>query len=139
VYGGEKRYAKIVATNCVMRDIHPIELLKYWDDNVGHFTDQMYPTLAFLKGAYALETMAVRKPKNAKAPDGNTHSQLEGLYPKFRIRLEEAGFATQKYPDRMLLSIQYMAVQKAKGHVFFIDDQNQRKMIEWAAKEIFSS
>jgi hypothetical protein len=139
VYGGEKRYAKIVATNCLMRDIHPVELLQYWDDNASHFTDQMYPTLAFLKGAYAIETIATRKPKDAKPKDGNTHSDLEGLYPKFRRLLEDAGFATQRYPDRMLLSIQYMAVQKAKGHNFFIDDKDKRKMIEWAAKEIFSS
>lgn len=140
IYGGEKRHARQVAEHCLMRDVHPVDLLKYWNDRIGDFTDLKYPTLAFLKSSTSIEEVASASLKgNGKPKDGNSYSNLKGLDPKFRARLEAAGFPTQKYADRMLTSIQFMAIQKAKGHSFFIDDPDMRKMIAWAAKEIFSS
>jgi hypothetical protein len=140
IYGGEKRHARQVAEHCLMRDVHPVDLLKYWNDRIGDFTDLKYPTLAFLKSSTSIEEVASASLKNgAKPKDGNSYSNLNGLDPTFRRRLEAAGFPTQKYADRMLTSIQFMAIQKAKGHTFFIDEPDQRKMIAWAAKEIFSS
>ncbi len=143
VFGGEKRHARTVAEHCLMRDVHPVELLQYWDRNIGNFTDNRYPTLAFLKGAHAIEALAAkRQQKDAKPSDGNSYSNIQGLHPKFRRHLEEAGFRTQRYPDRMLLSIQFMASMRVRGKRFFIDSLDKRKMIEWAAKnwnEIFPS
>lgn len=140
IYGGEKRHARQVAEHCLMRDVHPVDLLKYWNERIGNFTDLRYPTLAFLKSSTAIENVAsVGLKPNGKPKDGNSYSNLKGLDPKFRGKLEAAGFATQKYADRMLTTIQFMAIQRAKGHTFFVDDRDQRKMIEWAAKEIFSS
>jgi hypothetical protein len=135
IFGGEKRHARTVAEHCVMRDVHPVELLKYWDENIGNFTDQRYPTLAFLKGAHAVEQLAGAKSTKEKAPkDGNSYSDIEGLHPKFRRRLEEAGYRTQLYSDRHLVSVQYMASLKHRGKSFFIDGADLRRMVMWAAK-----
>lgn len=140
-FGSEKRQARQVAEHCLMRDVHPVELLQYWDDNISNFTDQRYPTLAFLKGAYAVDGFSSRK-KETKPQDGNSYSNVDDLHPRFRRILENAGFRTQRYPDRMLKSIQYMASLKRRGIRFYIDSKSDRKMIEWAADhwvEIFGS
>src|SRR5262245_16777521 len=134
MFSGEKRHARQVVENCLQRDIHPVELLRYWDGQISSFVDMRYPTLAFLKGSVAIERLAARKEEKVKPKDGNSYSNLNGLHPKFRSQLEEAGFPTQAYPDRMLLSIQYMAVQRARGHKFFVDNEQQRKMIYWSAR-----
>lgn len=142
--------ARRLAENCILRGIHPSKLIEFWDSRIASFTNMKFPTLAFLKSPTAVdEALAASdaKPgqrtrtKASQAPAiaqfGNSFSDTGGLDRRLRPALESAGFPTQEYNDRFLLTVQHMAVQLANGKRFFIAPGPEKKMAIWAAKHLY--
>jgi hypothetical protein len=134
---GEEKYAQRVIENCVIRGVHPVQFLEHWDANVGKFTSMSFPTLVFLKSPSAVDQVASSVVKRKKPKDNNSFSDMTSLDPKLRKKLEAAGFQTQEYNDRYLLTIQHMAIQLAGGKRFFIAKGRVKDMVQWAAKELY--
>ncbi len=142
---------KKIARFCILRNVHPIQLLEYWHSHAKNFTGMEFPSLSFLGHIQRVDEVALshgssrvakrsERPGSASATPrhGNSYADLSRLDPKLRPALESAGFPTQKHNDHFLLTVQYMAMQLAKGKKFFIPPGDEKRMAKWAAENLFS-
>lgn len=150
----ERRACEEAAIQCVARGVTPRQVLEYWDKNVNDYTggNMTIPPLSFLKQQSVIDRVAVSssgtvaklgrlksKPEAAKLKptDRNTFSGLDGLDVRLRTTLETAGFKTQAYNDRYLLSIQHNALAVAAGKSIFLDGK-MRDMVMSAVETLYA-
>lgn len=144
-------YCKKIARFCILRGVHPTQLLEHWHVHVKNFTGMEFPSLSFLAHIQRVDEVALSRgssggSKRSERPlsgaatprHGNSYTDLTRLDPKLRPALESAGFPTQKHNDHFLLTVQYMAVQLAKGKKFFIPPGDEKRMAKWAAENLFA-
>ncbi len=143
-------YCKKIARFCILRNVHPTQLLEYWHSHVKNFTGMEFPSLGFLGHIQRVDEVALshgssRVAKRSERPGsvsatprhGNSYADLSRLDPKLRPALESAGFPTEKHNDYFLLTVQYMAMQLAKGKKFFLPPGSERDMAKWLASNFF--
>jgi len=151
----EQKACEEAAIQCVLRGVTPRQVLEYWDANIKNYTNNnlTIPPLNFLKSASAIDRVAcsalgtvgrIERTKAApetvkiKPENRNTFSGVGGLDIRLRPTLEAAGFATQAYNDRYLLSIQHNALAVAAGKSIFMAEGRVRNMVKHAAKSLYS-
>lgn len=143
----ERKLCEDAAVQCVLRAVTPRQVLEYWDKNAKDFNGGAFviPPLSFLKSPAAIDKVAVsssgtvaklegtRKAKKPEAKlrptDRNTFSGTDGLDVRLRSTLEAAGFKTQAYNDRYLLSIQHNALAIASGKNILLAEGRMRAMV----------
>jgi len=54
----EHRFAERAASLCVMREVKPSDLIGYWSEHVGDFTNMQYPPLSFLSSPGNVDRVA---------------------------------------------------------------------------------
>lgn len=139
---GERNYTRQIAERCVLKGIHPKKHIMYWDKEVGRFTSMKWPTLMFLRGAGVIEesvsTAGSKKRSKAGPREKNSHASAE-LDPGLRSALEDAGFETQDYSDRYLVTIEAMARRVAEGSRVFLPKGSVRNMARWAAENLYET
>lgn len=150
----ERRACEDAALLCVFRGVTPRQVLEYWDKNVKDYTGghMTIPPLAFLKQASVIDRVAVsssgtvaklgrlkkREPEVKLRPaDRNTFSGTDGLDVRLRTTLESAGFKTQAYNDRYLLSIQHNALAVAGGKSIFLAGK-MRELVMCAVNNLYA-
>lgn len=152
----EQKACEEAAIQCVLRGVTPRQVLEYWDANIKNYTNNnlTIPPLNFLKSASAIDRVAcsavgtigrIEKTRSApetvkiKPENRNTFSGVGGLDIRLRQTLEAAGFPTQAYNDRYLLSIQHNALAVAAGKSIFMAEGRVRNMVKHAAKALYTS
>jgi len=152
----EQKACEEAAIQCVLRGVTPRQVLEYWDSNIKNYTNNnlTIPPLNFLKSASAIDRVAcsalgtvgrIEKTRTApetvkiKPENRNTFSGVGGLDIRLRPTLEAAGFPTQAYNDRYLLSIQHNALAIAAGKSIFMAEGRVRNMVKHAAKALYST
>jgi hypothetical protein len=153
----ETKQCEDAAIQCVLRAVTPRQVLEYWDANIKNYTNGnlTLPPLAFLKSPSVIDRVAtsalgtVGKMERLKKPrpsDGavlkpatrNTFSGTDGLDLRLRPTLEKAGYPTQAYNDRYMLSIQHNALAIANGKNIFLAEGRMRNMVKYAAKNLYN-
>lgn len=152
----ELRYATNAAVLCIQKRVTPRQVMEYWHANIGRFSGKTpgmtIPGLAFLSSAANIDTVACSVVPDPKAPGGarvvkqevcakpvggNSFSDTAGLDVRLRRGLEEAGFPTQDYNDRFLLTVQKNAIAIVEDRDMFIPKGKIRDMSRWAAENLF--
>lgn len=152
----ERDYAAKAGILCVQKAVTPRQVLEYWHDHIKHFSGKAsgmtVPGLAFLSSAANIDTVACSVVPDPKAPGGarvvkaevltkpkagNSFSDTSGLDVRLRPGLEGAGFKTQPYNDRYLLTVQKNAIAIAAGRDIFIAKGALRDMSTWAATKLY--
>lgn len=151
----ERKHCEEAGAMCILRGVTPRQLLEYWHANIKQFTDGslVIPPLTFLKSANNIDRVATSaigttartpKPDNfdppsrIRATDRNTFSGPNGLDVRLRPALERAGFDTQMYNDRYLLSIQHNAISLAQSKHIFLAEGKVERMSRWAARHLYA-
>jgi hypothetical protein len=149
MFDTERKKCEVVGVLCVMKGVTPSALIEYWDRNIKHFADGslLIPPLTLLASpsnvdAVAVSSLAARKTrrdldKPTPVAKRNSFSDVDGLDRRLRPGLERAGFSTQAYNDRYLLTVQHNAISLAKGVDLVLAGGKMRRMCEWAAKNLF--
>jgi hypothetical protein len=143
----ERRHCEEAAVQCILRAVTPRQVMEYWDKHAKDFVGSAFviPPLAFLKSPSSIDRVAVSASgtvsklegtRKAKTPesklrptDRNTFSGTDGLDVRLRSTLEAAGFKTQAYNDRYLLSIQHNALAIAAGKNIILAEGRMRAMV----------
>lgn len=156
---GERKYCEQAAVLCVLKGITPRQVLEYWDAEIVNFQGgrMKFPSLSLLKNPAIIDQVACsvlvsgggrasgrlkRNSASAHSPKpigGNSYTDLNGLDPKLRPALEDAGFETQQFNDRYLLSVQRIATALASGERVFTADGVVKQMAIWAAENLYAS
>lgn len=155
---GERRYAAAAGVLCIQKSVTPRQVLEYWHEHIKHFSGKAskmtVPGLSFLSSAVNIDTVACSIVPDPKAPGGarvikgeiltkpkagNSFSDTSGLDVRIRPGLESAGFHTQDYNDRYLLTVQKNAIAIASGRDIFIAKGPLRDMSRWAAKNLYGN
>lgn len=153
MFDTERKKCEQVGALCLLKGITPANLIGYWDRNIRHFAGGhiLIPPLAFLASPSNVDAAVVsggdaRKsgPRASAEPitkvsKRNSFADIVGLDKRLRVGLERGGFATQKYNDRYLLTIQHNAIELAKGTDILIPNGKLRRMCEWAARNLYAS
>ena len=149
---GEPALARKVAVNCILRGVHPAKLFEYWDDSekMG-WMGVRCPPLSYLSSVHAVESVALaefenpkrtlkaKKERRVRPEANNSFSDTEGLDPRLRPGLTAAGFDLQRCSDRFLLTVMWMAVEKAKGNNMFIPKYSKEyPMVVWAKENLYA-
>lgn len=150
----EQKYASAAGIWCLLKGVTPRQVLEYWDSRIGNFADgsMSIVPLSFLSGPANIDKVActimsrrpgerLTKPQPISAPKpagGNSYADSGGLDPMLRRRLEAAGFATQTYNDRYMLSIQHSALSLASGKRVFLAEGKMKSMVLWAAENVYA-
>ena len=140
------RYTTTIAELCIRKGVTPRQLLAYWHNHIGDFSDAklIIPPLSFLSSPANVDTVAcsdlkMLEPKEqAKrmSPGANSFSDMKLYDGRVRQTLQKAGYKTNKYSDRDLMSIQFAARAIAQGIDMFVDDE-LRPMAEHLAKTLY--
>jgi hypothetical protein len=144
----EEQYCEEAAIQCIAKGVTPSQLIEYWDAHIKDFAngDMRIPPLSFLKNAFAVDQAAcsLHEPKSRVRATGTKLRQMDrnrfsdGLDRRLRPALEEAGFATQEYPDRYLITIQHVAMALAEGRKVLLPDSKVSPLIRWAAQNLYA-
>lgn len=144
----ERQYAIDAGIQCLVKGVTPRRLLEYWHKNIRTFANRgmSIPPLALLKSPGMVDQVACAAPvvKSAFEEDSpkkkievrTSFGDTSRLDERLRRGLNRAGFDTQDYSDRYLLTVQQLAVAVSGGTEVFIPSKIQ-KMVDWAAKNIF--
>src|SRR5690606_5038559 len=158
-----RRHCADAAVNCMLRGVTPRQLLEYWDSRVKDCTDGslVIPSLTFLKSPSNIDRVVVSNLGKSGFSGGvegraggragarpvelprvnplvrNPYSNTPGLDARLRPALERAGFRTQAFNDRYLLSIQLQAMGIASGKNIFLAKGKFRDMVLHAAREVY--
>jgi hypothetical protein len=76
------------------------------------------------------------EPTPAAKIAGHSFDDLDGLDPRLRPGLTEAGFPVHEFSDRYLLTVASAAKAKARGTVMFVSSK-LAPMVDWAAKNLY--
>jgi len=152
----ERKYAAIAGVLCIQRGVTPRQVLEYWHEHIKHFSGKAsgmtVPGLAFLSSVANIDTVACSVVPDPTAPGGarvvkaevltkpkagNSFSDTSGLDVRLRPGLEAAGFPTQEYNDRYLLTVQKNAIAIGAGRDIFIAKGPLRDMSRWAATNLY--
>lgn len=140
VYKGEIKHAQKAGYWCVLKGISPIDLLKYWHENISSFANAnlKVPPLSFLSSPVNVETVVCSAEDLETKEEFSNHSfwDVSKLNPKIRSGLTSAGINVQKYSDRYLLTVQSAAQTVAGDHDVFMAD-HLREMAEWVAINLY--
>lgn len=148
----EKKHAENVAILCIYKGVTPTQLIAYWEEHIGDFTDMKVPPLTFLMSAGNVDRVACEvgmnngklkqsstkdKRPDGPMPNGHAYSDTSRLDSRLRPALIEAGFDLKQYDDRYLLTIQSAARSVARGTNMFVS-RSMKAMVEWAAMNLYS-
>jgi hypothetical protein len=146
IFDREARYCAPIAELCVRKGITPRQLLSYWHNHIGDFSDanMNIPPLSFLSSPANVDTVACSDLKELEpneqakrmSPGANSFSDMKLYDGRVRQTLQKAGYNTIKYSDRDLMSIQFSARAIAQGIDMFVDDE-LRPMAEHLAKTLY--
>lgn len=151
----EKAYAAEAAMWCIVKGVTPRELLQYWHTHIRTFADKRMkvPPLGLLKAPGIVDQVACASLSDDPVEQGGTegHSSASSPVPagknsfsderdldrKLRRGLERAGYDTQDYSDRYLLTVQKIAISIAKGQRIFVANKI-KPMAKWAAENLYA-
>ena len=142
IYKDELKHAQKAGEYCVLKGVAPIDLLKYWHDNISDFANAnlKVPPLSFLSSPANIETVVCSSDKvelNESAEVGaHSFSDVSKLHPKVRSGLTSAGIDVQEHSDRFLLTAQIAAESIAGGHQLYMSS-HLRKMATWIAENLY--
>jgi len=145
----EHKYAAAAAEWCVRKEVTPRQVLTYWHMNIANFAERTMkiPPLVFLSSPANIDTVACASLESSEAgwkagqpkpstPSSHGFSDLRQLDARLRPALERAGFETQAYNDRHLLTIQKTAIARANGARIFVG-ADLKAMIDWASRNLY--
>lgn len=157
---GERKYAAEAGMWCLIKGVTPRRVLEYWDENIKTFADgsMLVPPLSFLRAPANIDRVAcsaisrpskrgrheprgkpVGIPRDPRKPfGGNSFSDTDGLDVRLRPALQDAGFDTQDYNDRFLMTIQKNAISIASGKHVFMGAGKAKEMAKWAAEHLYA-
>lgn len=146
IFSREARYCAPIAELCVRKGITPRQLLSYWHNHIGDFSDTKMniPPLSFLSSPANVDTVVCsdlkeldpKEQAKRMSPGANSFSDMKLYDGRVRQTLQKAGYQTNKYSDRDLMSIQFSARAIAQGIDMFVDDE-LRPMAEHLAKTLY--
>ena len=142
IYKDELKHAQKTGEWCILKGIAPIDLLKYWHENISNFANAnlQVPPLSFLSSPVNIETAicSSEELEMDKSSEIETHSysDISKLHPKLRSGLTSAGFDVQELSDRYLMTVQSGAKTVAAGIDVYIPT-SFRGMSHWAAKNLY--
>lgn len=148
----EKHYAAEAGVWCVIKGVTPRSLLEYWHRHIKTFASRTMkiPPLSLMQSPGMVDQVACaamdsepppplpeydKKKRDPRPESRNSFSDEGALDRRLRRGLERAGFDTQDYSDRYLMTIQQLAAGVAKGQEVFVSSK-QRPMVDWAAKNL---
>lgn len=141
------KYCRAAARLCILKQVRPFQVIKYWHEHLPHFTGMKFPPLPFLASSGNIDQVSVEagiaggKTPGAggKKPDDpriHAYSDVGGLHPSLRSGLTSAGFDLRKFSDRHLLTVQATATAVARGHTDMFISSKLRPMVDWAVKNL---
>jgi hypothetical protein len=146
IFARESKYCAPIAELCIRKGITPRQLLSYWHNHIKDFSDSKMaiPPLSFLSSPANVDTVACsdlkalepREKAKRMSPGANSFSDMELYDDRVRQTLRKAGYETNDYSDRDLMSIQFAARAIAQGIDMFVDDEI-RPMAEHLAKTLY--
>lgn len=143
----EKKHAQAAGVLCIYKNITPVQLIAYWAEHVGDFTELKFPPLTFLTSPgnvdqAACEVVLKTTPKRTtgarSVAESNAHSNVADLDPRLRPGLEAAGYDLKQYDDRWLMTVQCAARGIAMGFDMFVSSK-LRPMVKWAVENIYGT
>lgn len=146
----ERQYAVDAGIQCLIKGVTPRRLLEYWHKNIKTFANRglIIPPLSMLKSPGMVDQVACSAPveiKSAFEEDDEPKRKDEirtsfgdtsRLDERLRRGLDRAGFDTQDYSDRYLLTVQQLAKSVGGGTEVFIPSK-LRPMVSWAVDNLY--
>jgi hypothetical protein len=152
VHPQERKYAEKVAIACIMKNVTPIQVLRYWHKNIRKFANGKMPVpplpflsqpsfidevgIAVLGGSddVAVGTPSADAGRGWKPPKRKTMwlGDTSTLHPRLRRDFMAAGFDVSGYNDSDLCVIQDYAMDVKAGKGIKLYPETLRPMIKWA-------
>lgn len=144
VLSDDDKYCRAAARLCILKQLRPYQVIKYWHDNISNFTSMKFPPLPFLASSGNIDQVSVQsdiqgsKARSAKRDDPRIHaySDASTLHPRLRRGLMQAGFDVNQFSDRHLLTVQATAAAVKRGHTDMFISSKLKPLVEWAVKHL---
>lgn len=146
-YPSEVAIAETAASIVFFRGLTPGQVLAYWHEHIGDFTDLKAVPLRFLASPANIDQVALAHDgksgtaeSRAKDKGGrirvHAYGDARALDSRLRGCLEESGFDVSQFSDRELMSIQNAARVKAAGKRMFVSSK-LAPLVKCAAEELY--